>query len=206
MKTPWTDKIDRLNPLPEYPRPQLVRELWQSLNGPWDYAITPAYRWPGSYDGTITVPFSPETELSGVGRTVKPDELLWYHRRVTLPESFLGKRVLLHFDAVDQEATVYINGSPAMSHLGGYLPFEADVTNYISDGVMDIVVQVVDISDTGSRSRGKQRTKRGGIWYTPQSGIWQSVWMEAVPESYVKKLRITPDFDGSAVDISAETV
>lgn len=206
MKTPWTDKIDRSKPLPEYPRPQMVRKPWQSLNGPWDYAITPAYRWPGSYDGTITVPFSPETELSGVRRTVKPDELLWYHRCVTLPESFLGKRVLLHFDAVDQEATVYINGTPAMSHLGGYLPFEADVTNYISDGVMDIVVQVVDISDTGFHSRGKQRTKRGGIWYTPQSGIWQSVWMEAVPETYIKKLRITPDFDGAAVRISAETV
>ena len=206
MKTPWTDKIDKNNPLPEYPRPQMVRPLWQSLNGRWDYTITKTDKIPVRYDGGIIVPFSPETELSGVMRTVRPDEFLWYHREVTIPESFLGKRVLLHFDAVDQEAVVWVNGREVARHVGGYLPFEADITGNISDGRADILVRVVDISDTGSHSRGKQKTKRGGIWYTPQSGIWQSVWMEAVPQSYVRKLRITPDFDRAAVEISAETV
>lgn len=206
MKTPWTDKIDRNQPLPEYPRPQMVRPLWQSLNGPWDYVITKSAEAPGRWDGSIIVPFSPETELSGVMRAVKPEEYLWYRKKLSLPESFMEKRVILHFDAVDQEATVWINGAEAMYHLGGYLPFEADVTDFITDGAMDILVRVRDISDTGSHSRGKQKTKRGGIWYTPQSGIWQSVWMEAVPESYVKKLRITPDFDKSCVEIAAETV
>ena len=163
MKTPWTDKIDRSNPLPEYPRPQMVRELWQSLNGPWDYAVTKAPLRPDSYDGIITVPFSPETELSGVNRILMPDELLWYHKSVKLPDSFSGKRVLLHFDAVDQETTVWVNGREAVYHMGGYLPFEADVTDFIADGGMDIVVRVRDISDSGYHSRGKQRTKRGGI-------------------------------------------
>ena len=109
MKTPWTDKIDKNNPLPEYPRPQMVRPLWQSLNGRWDYTITKTDKTPARYDGGIIVPFSPETELSGVMRTVRPDEFLWYHREVSIPESFLGKRVLLHFDAVDQEAVVWVN-------------------------------------------------------------------------------------------------
>ena len=206
MKTPWTDKISRENPLPEYPRPQMVREPWQSLNGRWDYAITKSENAPARYDGGIVVPFSPETELSGVMRNLRPDEYLWYHREVTVPESFAGKRVLLHFDAVDQEAVVWVNGRELVRHVGGYLPFEADITEALSNGKADILVRVIDISDTGSHSRGKQNTKRGGIWYTPQSGIWQSVWMEAVPECYVKKLRITPDFDNAAVEIAAETV
>ena len=206
MKTPWTDLIDRENPLPEYPRPQMVRPLWQSLNGPWDYAITKSDRAPERYDGKITVPFSPETGLSGVYRSVKPEDWLWYRRSVTLPESFAGKKLLLHFDAVDQDAVVWINGSEAMSHRGGYLPFWGDISAHVTGSEFEILVRVKDISDTGSRSRGKQRTKRGGIWYTPQSGIWQSVWIEAVPEAYIESLRITPDVDASQVHISAVTV
>ena len=204
MKTPWTDKIDLNSPLPEYPRPQMRRDCWQSLNGPWDYAINCRSDFPGSFDGRLIVPFSPETELSGVGRSLKKGEFLWYRRLVTLPECFTCKRVILHFDAVDQEAAVWINRDLVMQHVGGYLPFEADVTDAVKNKEIEILVRVIDGSDSNERARGKQRTKRGGIWYTPQSGIWQSVWMEAVPENHIKKLRITPDFDKACVDISAE--
>ena len=206
MKTPWTDKIDLNSPLPEYPRPQMRREAWQSLNGPWDYAINKRSDFPDIFDGKIIVPFSPETELSGVGRAVGKGEFLWYRRVVKLPEAFAGKRIILHFGAVDQEAAVWVDRDLVVHHVGGYLPFECDITDAVKNDEFELLVRVIDGSDSNERARGKQRSKRGGIWYTPQSGIWQSVWMEAVPESYVKKLRITPDFDNACVDIYAETV
>ena len=206
MKTPWTDQVDRNQPLPEYPRPQLARADWMNLNGPWDYAITAGTRQPAAYEGSILVPFSPEAELSGVGRSLKSGECLWYHRQVLIPAQFGGKRLLLHFGAVDQTATVWVNDRQAGSHVGGYLPFTLDITDLIENGAADIVVRVTDDTEKSGLTRGKQRSKRGGIWYTPQSGIWQTVWMEAVPESYVKSLLITPDFDSAAVEIAAEIV
>ena len=206
MKTPWTDQVDRNQPLPEYPRPQLARADWMNLNGPWDYAITAGTRQPAAYEGSILVPFSPEAELSGVGRSLKSGECLWYHRQVLIPAQFGGKRLLLHFGAVDQTATVWVNDRQAGSHVGGYLPFTLDITDLIENGAADIVVRVTDDTEKSGLTRGKQRSKRGGIWYTPQSGIWQTVWMEAVPESYVKNLLITPDFDSAAVEIAAEIV
>ena len=206
MNTPWTDKVDLDSPLPEYPRPQMARRDWMSLNGRWDYAITDSSRRPKEFDGEIIVPFSPETELSGVGRTLKSGEYLWYCREVAIPAEFSGKHVLLHFGAVDQSAVVWVNSMQVARHSGGYLPFEADITDAIEDGIAVITVRVTDDTDRSFQSRGKQKTKRGGIWYTPQSGIWQSVWIEAVPEAYVRFLRITPDFDNASVEIYADTV
>lgn len=206
MKTPWTDQVDRNLPLPEYPRPQMARADWLNLNGSWDYAITGSTRQPAEYEGSILVPFSPETELSGVGRSLKSGESLWYHRQVPVPAQFSGKRLLLHFGAVDQTAAVWVNGHHAGGHVGGYLPFSLDITDWIENGTADIVVRVTDDTEKSGLTRGKQRSKRGGIWYTPQSGIWQTVWMEAVPECYVKNLLITPDFDSAVVEIAAEIV
>lgn len=206
MNTAWTDKVDLNMPLPEYPRPQLARRLWLNLNGPWEYAITTSARHPKEFEGQIIVPFSPESELSGVNRSLKAGEYLWYRRDVALPREFAGRRVILNFGAVDQCATVWVNSTQVVSHIGGYLPFSADVTDAIEDGHLLITVRVTDDTDRSFHSRGKQKTRRGGIWYTPQSGIWQTVWLEAVPKSYVRNLRITPDFDGAAVDISAEIV
>ena len=202
MKTPWGEKLDKNAVLQEYPRPQLKRESYINLNGAWQYAITASDSVPESMDGEIIVPFSPECELSGVMRTLKPDEALWYSRHFDLPFGFNKGRVLLHFGAVDQIATVYINGHDAGTHIGVYNAFTLDITPYIKDENV-ITVKVIDYTDTSYHSRGKQKTKRGGIWYTPQSGIWQTVWAESVPEEYIQELVITPLFDESSVEITA---
>ena len=192
-------------PHSKYPRPQMVREDWMCLNGAWEFDITDNSRRPSVYGSTIIVPFSPETKLSGLERKTKPTDVLWYRKEIQIPASFSGKRLLLHFGAVDCEATVWVNEVSVARHTGGYLPFTADITDAVEDGRAVIVVKVTDDTDASWHTRGKQKTKRGGIWYTPQSGIWQTVWLEAVPESYIKSLRITPDFDGSAVEILADT-
>ena len=206
MNTEWTSTVSATNPLPEYPRPQLYRESWMSLNGLWEYAITADRTIPETFDGYITVPFSPETALSGVQKQLKSGEYLWYRRTVTLPETFADRRVILHFGAVDQTADVWVNGIHAVSHVGGYLPFDAEITKMLGKGEFTVVVRVTDETDEGFHTRGKQKTKRGGIWYTPQSGIWQSVWIESVPKSFVRGLRITPHFDDAEVDITADVV
>lgn len=206
MLTPWGDKLDKNNVLPEYPRPQMRRDSFINLNGEWDYAFTPAgEKQPERWQGKILVPFSPESELSGVGRALKPDEYLWYRRDWVRPENMKG-RVILHFGAVDQNCTVYINGLRAYRHCGGYLPFEFDATDFLSKEVNELSLSVRDVSDTSFHSRGKQSSSRGGIWYTPQSGIWQSVWAECIPKDCIRKLRITPDFDGACVEVTADIV
>lgn len=205
MLTPWGEALDREHPLPEYPRPQLRRNSYLNLNGIWEYAITKTAEKPAAMQGEIVVPFSPETLLSGVGHILQPDEYLWYRRSVTLPEGFFrGGRLLLHFGAVDQRCTVWVNGQEAGSHTGGYLPFALDVTELIEGDAFTLELRVTDPTDTGSLSRGKQRLKNTGIWYTPQSGIWQTVWMECVPENYLRSLRITPKPEENAVHIRLE--
>ena len=206
MLTPWGEKLDKNNVLPEYPRPQMRRGSFINLNGEWDYAFTAAgEKQPEKWQGKILVPFSPESELSGVGRRLMPDEYLWYRRDWVRPEDMSG-RVILHFGAVDQSCTVYINGLRAYRHRGGYLPFEFDATGFLSKEVNELTLSVRDVSDTSFHSRGKQSSSRGGIWYTPQSGIWQTVWAECIPKDCVKKLRITPNYDGAYVEVSADTV
>ena len=205
MLTPWGEALDREHPLPEYPRPQLRRNSYLNLNGIWEYAITKTAEKPAAMQGEIVVPFSPETPLPGVGHILQPDEYLWYRRSVTLPEGFFrGGRLLLHFGAVDQCCTVWVNGQEAGSHTGGYLPFALDVTELIEGDAFTLELRVTDPTDTGSLSRGKQRLKNTGIWYTPQSGIWQTVWMECVPENYLRSLRITPKPEENAVHIRLE--
>lgn len=236
LSTPWGEALDPDAVLPEHPRPQLVREGWLNLNGPWQYAVTAADAdQPHAWDGQILVPFSPEAPLSGVGRQLQPDEALWYRRRVCLPEGFRRERVLLHFGAVDQSCTVWVNGVLAGGHDGGYLPFTLDVTAALDaargparDSVPDrgtagdtegvpagggsagggheLVVRVRDISDTGSASRGKQKLERGGIWYTAQSGIWQTVWLETVPRTWIRELVLTPapTLDAVTVTVHAD--
>lgn len=202
MMTPWGDELDLDAPLPEYPRPQLRRDSYVNLNGRWEYAFRINSRPPGEYDGEIVVPFSPEATLSGVGRQLRPQEFLHYRRTFSLPEGFVQGRVLLHFGAVDQDCTVRLNAATLGTHRGGYLPFTFDITDHLQ-GVNELQVVVSDPSDTALGSRGKQVLQPGGIWYTAQSGIWQTVWLESVPEIHVRDLRIEPGLDH--VQITVET-
>ena len=201
MLTPWGEKLDRDHPLQEYPRPQMVRDSYMNLNGRWEYAIRRDGKMPDSYDGEIIVPFSPESILSGVEREVKPYDKLWYRRKFTIAEDFKRDRVLLHFGAVDQECEVFVNGEIVGSHKGGYLPFVCDITDSLSAGENTLVVSVTDATSASPHAYGKQSFKPGGIWYTPQSGIWQTVWMESVSENYVESLKITPLYDERKVRI-----
>lgn len=200
MLTEWGEALDPAQPLPEYPRPQMVRDSYLNLNGTWSYAITKSAQMPQKADGTILVPFSPESALSGVGRTLQPDEYLWYIRSVELPEGFNIGRVLLHFGAVDQTATVWCNGVELATHTGGYLPFTVDLTDVLGP-VNTIMVCVRDLTNTALHTRGKQKLRPGGIWYPPQSGIWQTVWLESVPKEYIRSLKITPRFDEQLVEV-----
>jgi beta-galactosidase/beta-glucuronidase len=209
LLTTWGESLDPECPRPEYPRPQLVRTSYLCLNGPWEYAITDSEGAPRRYDGSIVVPFSPESLLSGVQRVLGPDEVLHYRRTFSLPAGFADRwddHVLLHLDAVDQWCRVVVNGCVLGEHEGGYLPMTFDLTGSLVKGVNDVQVVVRDPSDTGQGARGKQRLERGGIWYTPQSGIWQSVWLETVPALAVERLVITPRLDEQAFTVVVHVV
>ena len=204
--TPWAEEVDPQNPLPEYPRPQMVRTGWQNLNGLWQYRIQEKDKaQPQDYAGQILVPFAVESALSGVGERVGQDSVLWYKTTFTAPSARRGNRVLLHFGAVDWETYVYLNGQEIGSHQGGYDPFSFDITDQLQKkGPQELVVKVWDPTDEGPQPRGKQVKEPQRIWYTPVTGIWQTVWLETVPESYIASTKNTPSLEQSSFTISAQ--
>jgi beta-galactosidase/beta-glucuronidase len=207
IKTPWVEKVNPESPLPEYPRPQLTRPDWQNLNGLWDYAIVPKGGWlPEKFDGKILVPFAVESSLSGVQKTVGSSNELWYQRTFTVPAAWKNQDVLLHFGAVDWETEIWVNNIKAGSHKGGYTPFSFNITNLLAKGgAQTITVKVWDPSDEGYQPRGKQVKNPQGIWYTPVTGIWQTVWIEPVKTAFVSAIKTVPNIDGGTVSVLAET-
>ena len=206
IKTTWAEQIDPNNVLPEYPRPIMERKEWKNLNGLWEYAIRPTgTQQPADMDGQILVPFAVESSLSGVMKTLGKENELWYSREFTVPSSWKGKNILLHFGAVDWQADVWVNGVKMGQHRGGYTPFSFDITPVLAKGKNQITVKVWDPSDEGYQPRGKQVKHPDGIWYTPVSGIWQTVWMEPVSANHITRLKTTPDIDKKILFVEAHT-
>ncbi len=209
IMTRWAADVSPENAWREYPRPQMTRARWLNLNGLWEYAVVPRGSEPRAFEGEILVPFCIESALSGVKRPLLPTDWLWYRRTFRVPEEWGKQRVLLHFGAVDWEATVWVNGQKVGSHRGGYLPFWFDITRYLQSprpdqvGENELRVAAWDPTDRHWQQRGKQVLKPKGIWYTAVSGIWQTVWLEPVPEVSVAGLKLTPDVDSSSLRIEA---
>jgi beta-galactosidase/beta-glucuronidase len=204
ITTDWAKQVVPNKTLQEYPRPQLVRATWMNLNGLWEYAIKRKDQPATSYDGKILVPFAIESALSGVGKTVGTDNQLWYKRTFVLPANFKGKNVLINFGAVDWRCEVLINGKSVGKHEGGYDPFSFDITSQLKkSGAQEIVISVWDPSDEGPQPRGKQVKKPQSIWYTPVTGIWQTVWLEAVNPTYVESIKQIPNIDEKTLTITS---
>ena len=202
IKTSWGEQFDPKNVLPEYPRPIMERSDWKNLNGLWKYAITKkGDPTPAAYQGDILVPFAVESSLSGVGKMINEKEELWYQRTFDVPSAWRGKQILLHFGAVDWKAEVWVNDVKVGEHTGGFTPFYFDITSVLNKGNNDLVVKVWDPSDRGEQPRGKQIANPHGIWYTPVTGIWQTVWLEPVATQYITNLKTTPDIDNNSVKV-----
>ena len=205
IKTRWAEEVTPDNALPEYPRPLMTRSTWLNLNGLWNYAITPKdERQPVAYQGDILVPFCVESSLSGVQKEVGADHALWYQREFSVPKDWKGQRVLLHFGAVDWMADVWVNGIKVGSHTGGYTPFTFDVTQALNGKSNTLVVRVWDPTDDSYIPHGKQVNKPRGIFYTAVTGIWQTVWLEPVPNSYIAAVKTTPDLERGTVTVTPE--
>ncbi len=209
LMTRWAKDVSPDKVLPEYPRPQMVRDTWQNLNGLWDYAITSKDAGkPEKWDGQILVPFPIESALSGVMKRVGPDKRLWYRRKFRVPDdaAWKDKRVLLHFGAVDWDTVVYVNGKEVVKHRGGYDPFSADITDALkahNAGNHEIVLSVYDPTNAGFQPVGKQHNNPHGIWYTPVTGIWQTVLIEPVPfDASIAGVLFTPDVDKGEVHVT----
>ncbi|MDA1269376.1 MAG: beta-galactosidase, partial [Bacteroidetes bacterium] len=187
IRTQWAEKVNPANPLPEYPRPAMVREQWLNLNGLWDYAIlAQGSAIPTNFDGKILVPFAIESSLSGVQKPVGDQNELWYNREFNVPTTWKNKKIILNFGAVDWKADVWINDIQIGSHKGGYTPFSFDITPYLIPGQpQKLIVRVWDPTNKGFQPRGKQVTRPGGIWYTAVTGIWQTVWIEPVGDNHL---------------------
>ena len=203
IRTRWAAEVGPKNALPEYPRPQMQRGAWRNLNGLWDYAVTPddVAEMPVPA-GEILVPFALESSLSGVGERLNPQDALWYRRTFRVPLLWrLRKNVLLHFGAVDYACELWLNGQKVGEHRGGYTAFEFDITKYLKSGRQTLTLKVLDATDNGLQPRGKQVSNPGGIWYTPVSGIWRTVWLEAVSrKGYIK------DYDASCPDLQTVSI
>lgn len=196
IKTPWAEKIDPTNVLPEYPRPIMERQDWTNLNGLWEYAITPVGEAePSEYDGKILVPFAVESSLSGVQKDLGTKNELWYKRIFDIPADWENKNVLLHFGAVDWKTEVFLNDVKIGSHTGGYTPFTFNISPFLTKGKQKLVVKVWDPTTDGYQPVGKQNNKPEGIWYTPVSGIWQTVWLEPVSKSHIQSIKAIPNID-----------
>lgn len=207
MLTRWAKDVDPQNVLPEYPRPQMVRANWLSLNGLWDYAIRPlGQQEVTGYDGKILVPFPVESALSGVKKPLLPAQQLCYRRTFKLPPQWQHERLLLHFGAVDWQAKIALNGQPVGKHSGGFYPFSFEITPFIRQGENELLVTVWDPTNSGHHQRGKQVLKPSSIFYTAASGIWQTVWLEAVPENYIKAFKLLPDIDKQELTLTIDTL
>jgi len=207
IKTSWAEKIDVKNVLPEYPRPLIERADWFNLNGLWNYAILKAgLAEPSKFDGQILVPFAVESSLSGVQKTVGDENEVWYKRNFTVPANWKKNKILLHFGAVDWKSEIWLNDIKIGSHTGGYTPFSFDIQPFLNKtGDQKLVVRVWDPTDNGFQPRGKQTSKPNGIWYTPVTGIWQTVWMEPVADKYIENIRTTSDIDKSQLIVNVES-
>lgn len=207
ITTQWAADVNPANTLPEYPRPQMQRSDWQNLNGLWHYSIIPVSDndvIPSAFQGKILVPFAAESALSGVSKTVGKDSILWYQRGITVTDKRKRKRVLLHFGAVDWRSDIYVNGKKIGRHEGGYDPFTFDITDALKKGTKQtLAVRVWDPTDEGPQPHGKQVVHPRGIWYTPVTGIWQTVWLETVPDTYIASMKQTPDIDNKNITVSA---
>ncbi len=207
IKTVWAEQIDPANVLPEYPRPLMERAEWKNLNGLWNYSVVPVGKpVPDSFDGQILVPFAIESSLSGVQKLLGSGEELWYQRKFTVPASWKGRDILLHFGAVDWKAEIYLNDIKIGSHSGGYTPFSFNITPFLNGREQTLAVKVWDPTDGYFQPRGKQVSKPANIVYTAVSGIWQTVWIEPVAKSHISSLTITPDIDKGTVFVHAGTL
>lgn len=209
LSTRWDKQVSPQKALPEYPRPQMARSAWQNLNGLWDYGFTDkaAATPPASYDGQLLVPYPLESALSGVKKASVPNQRLWYRRTFTIPTGWNGKKILLHFGAVNWDSAVFLNGRQIGTHRGGYDKFDFDITTELKPGENELVVSAWNplyADDVRGQVLGKQRLHPGGIFYTAATGIWQTVWIEPVPTSHIESIKITPDIDAGTIKVTAQ--